>query len=611
MINSPFADLATPSSGPAATAAQLLESDTPASVEFQSVFEDTSESEIARLPEADAGDTAGSGIREMLFGHADGRQTDTTGSTSMLYEMVIAGSPEGQAIPDQPGHDPLGYMQGLLDRIQGLPDGVPDDLPAQTENDADPIVEQPSEAEAQTDIPSRFELPDTSQSEDNPINLFYKAGLGENLMVGDDGVKPNESKEPLPPTVKNDGGQAAAHLSAEQSAQFKAPIGSAPLDGAGDSLKPSILQQQIPRPEESGYFLSPRKDGTSFIKQPQFAQSLDTGRGPSARMLPASDATLVPYAASERVIEEQKGAIAPKQSKMPPRETGTPQELPKPLPSTGMRDQVSRVQMQTGQPKGTQPDSVLTSAAVLPENAAKTHFVAASAWTEARAVPALVNVPIAKSTEGEKPRRLLQESPQIPHAGTPKAGQQVIQATPVNAPVTLVEPDETGLFEIRNSVDSTGIVTTSAHTANPIPSQHNPLLAAPEIPRHVARQLVEAARQLPERPVELTLNPTELGRVRLTFTLTDGGINVAVLAERGETMDLMRRHIETLAQEFRDLGYADVGIQFSQNGQGGADQDSANAQTRPNAIQATMSELETTIPAKVSLEPSSGLDLRL
>ena len=615
MINLPIAELATPASETAATATQQPESVTSASVEFQAVLEDTPEPGIARLPETDAGNTAGLEIRDLLFAHAGGRQTETTGSTSMLYEMVIAGSPEGQVMPDQPARDPLEHMQGLLDRI---PDGVPDDLPTQTELDVDPIVEQPPEAGAQTDIPFRFDLPDTSQSEDSPINLFNKTGLDENRLVGDGGVKPNKSKEALPPTVNNDAGQAAAHLSVEQSAQVKAPTDSALLDGAGNSLKPSISQQQDPRPEDTGFSSRPRMDGTVFIEQTQSTKSLDTGQGSNTRMVSASDGTLGSHAASERVTKEQKGAIAPKQPEMSPRETGTPQELPKPLPSTSARYQVSPVQMQTGQPKGGQTDPVLTDAAVLPENAAKTQPVAASDWAGARvATPpvtapvAKLNAPVAKSAKSETPRRLLQENPQIPPESAPKTNQQVIQTPPVNTPVTLVEPDETGLFEIRNTGDFAGIVTTSAHTAGQISSQHNPLLAAPEIPRHVARQLADVARQMPERPVELTLNPAELGRVRLTFTLTDGGINVAVLAERGETMDLMRRHIETLAQEFRDLGYADVGFQFSQNGQGGADQDSANAQTRPSTVQATMPEIESTIPAKVSLEPSSGLDLRL
>lgn len=132
----------------------------------------------------------------------------------------------------------------------------------------------------------------------------------------------------------------------------------------------------------------------------------------------------------------------------------------------------------------------------------------------------------------------------------------------------------------------------------------------PEVMRHVAQQLADVARQMPDRPVELALNPEELGRVRLTFTTTDGGIHIAVMAERGETMDLLRRHIESLAQEFREMGYKDVNFEFSQNGQNDAQNGDADTQnnSEPDAAHAQTQPLA---PIQLSLEPSVGLDLRL
>lgn len=137
-------------------------------------------------------------------------------------------------------------------------------------------------------------------------------------------------------------------------------------------------------------------------------------------------------------------------------------------------------------------------------------------------------------------------------------------------------------------------------------------LNRPEVMRHVAQQLAGVARQMPDRPIELTLNPEELGRVRLTFTTTDGGISVAVIAERGDTMDLLRRHIDTLAQEFRDLGYKDVNFDFSRSGaerdQSGSDGNSSNQDqtTSPDTPPA-----DSITPVQLSLDPSAGLDLRL
>ena len=202
-----------------------------------------------------------------------------------------------------------------------------------------------------------------------------------------------------------------------------------------------------------------------------------------------------------------------------------------------------------------------------------------------------------------------------------------LPATPVTAANPAAQPTMAMPIGIQNptalvdaALDSDGseslerfdLPPTGPHHTDPASLRTDPLTARPEISRHVARQLADVARQMPDRPVELTLNPEELGRVRLTFTLTDGGINVAVLTERGETMDLLRRHIETLAQEFRDMGYSDVGFQFSQNSQGSSDGGGGGGTTEHRqTLNMPLPESENTPPAKLSLEPSTGLDLRL
>ena len=92
---------------------------------------------------------------------------------------------------------------------------------------------------------------------------------------------------------------------------------------------------------------------------------------------------------------------------------------------------------------------------------------------------------------------------------------------------------------------------------------------APQMARHVAIQLSEAAMKGGSRPIDLALNPSELGRVRITLTPGDAGMIVSLSAERQETLDMMRRHIDVLDQEFRDLGYDGTNFTFSRE-QGGA-----------------------------------------
>ena len=153
-----------------------------------------------------------------------------------------------------------------------------------------------------------------------------------------------------------------------------------------------------------------------------------------------------------------------------------------------------------------------------------------------------------------------------------------------------------------------GISETSAPVA--AKTYADTTIHRPEMARHVAQQLAEAAKHMPNRPIELSLNPEELGRVRMTFTINETGINVAVLTERGETMDLLRRNIETLAQEFRELGHKDVNFNFSSNSQKNDAQKKAGNDAGNNS-EIELLEADMLEPAQISLGQMNGLDIRL
>ena len=148
------------------------------------------------------------------------------------------------------------------------------------------------------------------------------------------------------------------------------------------------------------------------------------------------------------------------------------------------------------------------------------------------------------------------------------------------------------------------------------PMHHMKPLTPPILARHVAQQLAAAAAQLPDRPVELALNPEELGRVRMTLSVSDSALTVNIVADRTDTIDLMRRHIETLAQDFKGLGYGSVDFQFSHNSQHNNAQTGFSQQAEPNHPSAPpLSGIPTDsppqAPARVALQASDRLDLRL
>ena len=100
-------------------------------------------------------------------------------------------------------------------------------------------------------------------------------------------------------------------------------------------------------------------------------------------------------------------------------------------------------------------------------------------------------------------------------------------------------------------------------------SSHTPVAAVPAsgtgTVRHVAQQMAVAVADRPGQPTEISLNPQELGRVRMTMSAVDASITMTIIAERPETSDLLRRNIETLTQEFRDLGYNDINFAFGRD----------------------------------------------
>lgn len=90
-------------------------------------------------------------------------------------------------------------------------------------------------------------------------------------------------------------------------------------------------------------------------------------------------------------------------------------------------------------------------------------------------------------------------------------------------------------------------------------------------PRHsadtaeaLAKQLSQIAQNAALHRREIMLQPEELGRVRLALSASETAVNVSITVERPETLDLMRRYIGQLADEFRALGYQDVSFEFAQ-----------------------------------------------
>lgn len=131
----------------------------------------------------------------------------------------------------------------------------------------------------------------------------------------------------------------------------------------------------------------------------------------------------------------------------------------------------------------------------------------------------------------------------------------------------------------------------------------------PEAPRSVMWQLGELARRLPDGPIEVSLSPEELGRVRLSLQAADGGMVVQIAAERSETLDLIRRNIDLLAQELRDQGYSELSFAFGQGQGGGNSAPSGGGSDDPGSVAPDLVTDPIAPIARMSV--AAGLDIRI
>lgn len=111
--------------------------------------------------------------------------------------------------------------------------------------------------------------------------------------------------------------------------------------------------------------------------------------------------------------------------------------------------------------------------------------------------------------------------------------------------------------------------------------------------------------------VEITLNPRELGSVRMVLSPTESGLLLSLSLERAETHDLIRRHIDLAEKMFRELGFADLSIDVSlgENRPEPQNEDNDGAGDVPTAENTSVTRIGGT-PSNMSVQ-TAGLDIRV
>ncbi|MFS4581710.1 flagellar hook-length control protein FliK [Phaeobacter sp. C3_T13_0] len=136
----------------------------------------------------------------------------------------------------------------------------------------------------------------------------------------------------------------------------------------------------------------------------------------------------------------------------------------------------------------------------------------------------------------------------------------------------------------------------------------------PETPRLIANQMAEALATKGERNVDVALNPKELGHVNMRVSVTDTGVSVMIQTERAETGDLMKRHINELADEFRRMGFEDISFQFSgdeASNRGGGNDTSGNHSGQSARLDGDVDDMPAEPIAQSLNLGEVGLDMRI
>ncbi|MCF2905947.1 flagellar hook-length control protein FliK [Octadecabacter sp. CECT 8868] len=177
-----------------------------------------------------------------------------------------------------------------------------------------------------------------------------------------------------------------------------------------------------------------------------------------------------------------------------------------------------------------------------------------------------------------------------------------------NPPVQFIDraiSTQDGLSEVAFAESGFAIVNTTAPEMQTSNSMVTSRVHTPQI----AAQIATVAAQTGTGTTEIVLNPEELGRIKMTLTNTDAGLSVSILAERPETVDLIRKNINDLIREFQDLGYESLEFTFDNQSDepNQHDQDAqlhlSNITDQPLDDHATLTHIQSAI--------SRGLDLKL
>ena len=261
------------------------------------------------------------------------------------------------------------------------------------------------------------------------------------------------------------------------------------------------------------------------------------------------------------------------------------------------------------------PLSQPTTSRPIPESPRKKTLNVGNEQPRIELVPSRNEQPIVQEMD-RAPRTT--DTPSTPSAQpvqtAPKLAQVPSQTTQVFAPnrmsASIVRETSTRLQGEPSEIVHWDL--RAGQTIQTLSNQPSAIVPRAELPPSIAGQIAAALHKGADKPIEIALNPPELGRVRMVLSVSETGMVVQVLSDRADTLDLMRRNIDDLGRALNDLGYDDLSFAFGQSDEGSARDDGTDRDsTLLELTEATEPPSDKNLAVSPLKVTNDGIDIRI
>lgn len=217
-----------------------------------------------------------------------------------------------------------------------------------------------------------------------------------------------------------------------------------------------------------------------------------------------------------------------------------------------------------------------------------------------------------RSASGEGQETVTETLPDM--RNLPRLGPQVNQpvaATGDEAAANLLDPGLAAIGElpldgVAEVVPLSGGSSSQATAAAPAPAAQTAMAT----PAQLAPLVVTVARQNGPSDITVTLSPVELGTLHMRVSMEGDSLRITLLADRPETLDLLRRNGDQLLADLRDLGFGGASLGFGTSGGTGTPAPHDGKDDAADVLPAAAAPQQIP-PAPSRVQRAGGLDLRL